>query len=103
MGKKIWIEFDNHENTCQEKLKEDNLKKISKLSISKQKKGKKGKTITIIKGLGIGNEREVKELLKKLKVFCGTGGTVMGEDIQLQGDMIQKSIEFLRNEGFQNL
>ena len=103
MGKKNWIEFDNHENICQEKPKEENLKKILKLNISKQKKGKKGKTITLIKGLGIGHEREVKELLKKMKVFCGTGGTVIGEDIQLQGDMVSKSIEFLRNEGFQNL
>ena len=103
MGKKNWIEFDNHENIPQEKTKKDNFKKISKLNISKQKKGKKGKTITLIKGLGIGNEREVKELLKRMKVFCGTGGTVIGEDIQLQGDMVIKSIEFLRNEGFQNL
>ena len=103
MGKKNWIEFDNKENIFQEKFKEVNFKKTSKLNISKQKKGKKGKTITLIKGLGIGNEREVKELLKKMKVYCGTGGTVIGEDIQLQGDMVHKSIEFLRNEGFQNL
>ena len=102
MGKKNWIEFDNHENIFQEKPKEENFKKISKLNISKQKKGKKGKTTTLIKGLGIGNERELKELLKKMKVFCGTGGTVISEDIQLQGDMVCKSIEFLRNEGFQN-
>ena len=100
MGKKNWIEFDNQENIFQEKPKEENFKNKSKLNISKQKKGKKGKTITLIKGLGIGNEREVKELLKKMKVFCGTGGTVIGEDIQLQGDMVFKSIEFLRNEGF---
>ena len=103
MGKKNWIEFVNQENIDKEKLKEGNFKKISKINISKQKKGKKGKTITLIKGLGIGNEREVKELLKKIKVFCGTGGTVIGEDIQLQGDMVNKSIEFLRKEGFQNL
>ena len=49
------------------------------------------------------NEKEIKELLKKLKVHCGTGGNVIGEDIQLQGDMINKSFEFLRNEGFQNI
>ena len=67
------------------------------------KEGKKGKTITLIKGLSIRNEIEVKELLKKMKVFCGTGGTVIDKDIQLQGDMVNKSIEFLRKEGFQNL
>ena len=103
MGKKNWIEFDNQENIHKEKPKEENFKKISKINISKQKKGKKGKTVTLIKGLGMKNEIEVKELLKKIKVFCGTGGTVIGEDIQLQGDMINKLIEFLRNEGFQNL
>ena len=104
MGKKNWIEFDNHENIPKEKTKKEKYKKISKLNISKQKKGKNGKTITLIEGLGLENEREVKELLKKMKVFCGTGGTVVtGKDIQLQGDMVLKSIEFLRNEGFQNL
>ena len=103
MGKKNWIEFDNKDNTYHEKPREENFRKISKINISKQKKGKKGKTITLIKGLGIGNERELKELLKKMKVFCGTGGILIGEDIQLQGDMVHKSIEFLRNEGFQNL
>ncbi|ABM71403.1 Translation initiation factor SUI1 [Prochlorococcus marinus str. MIT 9515] len=103
MGKKNWIEFVNEENSYQEKPKEDSFRNISKINISKQKKGKKGKTVTLIKGLGIRNEKEVKEFLKKIKVFCGTGGTVIGEDIQLQGDMVSKSIEFLRNEGFQNL
>ena len=103
MGKKNWIEFDNQENIYKEKPKEDNFKKISKINISKQKKGKKGKTITLIKGLAIRNEIEVNHLLKKMKMFCGTGGTVIDEDIQLQGDMVNKSIEFLRKEGFQNL
>ena len=85
-----------------EKPKEEILKKISKINLS-TKKSKKGKTITLIKGLEIGNESQIKELLKKLKVFCGTGGTLIGNDIQLQGDMLIKSIEFLRKEGFQNL
>ena len=103
MGKKNWIEFDNQENIFKEKPREENFKKISKINISKQKKGKKGKTITLIKGLSTRNETEVKELLKKMKVFCGTGGTVIDKDIQLQGDMVNKLIQFLRNEGFQNL
>ena len=103
MGKKNWIEFDNQENICKKKPKEENPRKILKINISKQKIGKKGKTITLINGLGIQNGTEVKELLKKMKVYCCTGGILIGEDIQLQGDMVNKSIEFLRNEGFQNL
>ena len=103
MGKKNWIEFENKENIYQEKSKQVYLGKISKINISKQKKGKKGKIVTLIKGLGMRKETEVKALLKKMKMFCSTGGIAIGEDIQLQGDMVNKSIEFLRNEGFQNL
>ena len=33
MGKKNWIEFDNQENIYQEKPKEKNLRKISKINI----------------------------------------------------------------------
>ena len=103
MGKKNWIEFGNQENIYKEKSKEEDFQKISQINISKQKKGKKGKTITLIKSLSIRNEIELKSLLKKMKVFCGTGGTLIDKDIQLQGDMVNKSIEFLRKEGFQNL
>ena len=103
MGKKNWIEFDNQKDISEETPTQDNFNKRLKINISKHKIGKKGKTITLINGLGIQNGKEVRELLKKLKVYCGTGGTLIGDDIQLQGDMVNKSIDFLRNEGFQNL
>ena len=103
MGKKNWIEFDNQEKQFEETAKKGTFKKISNINISKQKKGKKGKTITLIRGLGTENEILLKELLKKIKVFCGTGGTLIDSNIQLQGDMVSKSIEFLRKEGFHNL
>ena len=103
MKRKNWIEFDNQENKYEEKFKLDNSRKISKINVLKQKKGKKGKTITLIKGLGTEDEILLKELLKKIKVFCGTGGTLIDSNIQLQGDMVLKSIEFLRKEGFNNL
>ena len=103
MGKKNWIEFDNKEKNSEETARINTLNKRSKINISKQKKGKKGKTITLIKGLGTHDEILLKELLKKIKVFCGTGGTLINSNIQLQGDMVSKSIEFLRKEGFHNL
>jgi len=103
MGKKNWIEFDNQQKKSEETAHEDNFNERSKINISKQKKGKKGKTITLIKGLGTQDAILLKELLKKIKVFCGTGGTLIDSNIQLQGDMVSKSIEFLRKEGFHNL
>ena len=103
MGKKNWIEFDNQEKKSEETTKEVSFNKGSKINISKQKKGKKGKMITLIRGLGTEDEVLLKELLKKIKVFCGTGGILIDSNIQLQGDMVLKSIEFLRKEGFHNL
>ena len=103
MGKKNWIEFDNQEKKSEEIAKVDTFYQRSKINISKQKKGKKGKTITLIRGLEIEDELSLKELLKKIKVFCGTGGTLIDRNIQLQGDMVSKSVEFLRKEGFHNL
>ena len=103
MGKKNWIEFDNQEKKSEETNKVDTVDKKSKINISKQKKGKKGKTVTLIRGLGAEDEILLKELLKKIKVFCGTGGSLIDSNIQLQGDMVSKSIEFLRKEGFHNL
>ena len=102
MGKKNWIEFDNQEKISEETIRVNTFNKGSKINISKQKKGKKGKTITTIRGLGTEDEILLKELLKKIKVFCGTGGTLVDSNIQLQGDMVSKSIEFLRKEGFHN-
>ena len=103
MGKKNWIEFNSLDNKKDNKSKLESSKKIFRINISKQKKGKKGKIITLIKGIEIEDESQIKELLKKMKVFCGTGGKIVDGDIQLQGDMVIKSIEFLRKEGFQNL
>ena len=103
MGKNNWIEFDNQEKKPEETSKVNTFNKKLKINISKQKKGKKGKTITLIKNLGTEDEILLKELLKKIKVFCGTGGTLIDSNIQLQGDMVSKSIEFLRKEGFHNL
>ena len=87
----------------EEAARVDTVNKRSKINISKQKKGKKGKTITLITGLGTEDENFLKELLKGSKVFCGTGGILIDRNIQLQGDMVSKSIEFLRKEGFHNL
>jgi len=66
MGIKNWIEFDNQEKKSEEIAQADTLNKKSKINISKQKKGKKGKTITLIRGLGAEDEILLKELLKKI-------------------------------------
>ena len=74
-------------------------KNQQKLRVSMEKKGRGGKTVTLIKGL-VGNEDDLKELGKLLKTKCGVGGSVKDEEIIIQGDFKQRIIELLKAEGY---
>ena len=67
--------------------------------VQRMRGGRGGKTVTIIRGLAL-NALDAKKLLKKLKIRCGTGGTLKNEDIELQGDQVQVVITELQKEGF---
>ena len=54
----------------------------------------------MISGFGSENTSQIGNLLKKLKVYCGTGGSLNDKGIQLQGDMQDKVKFFLRKEGY---
>lgn len=51
----------------------------------RETKGRKGKGVTLITGLGL-SEVKLDELAKTLKKKCGTGGTVKDFVIEIQGD-----------------
>ena len=100
MRNKNWIEFNNNNfknEDTEDKVRESKAKKVK---IDKERKGKKGKTVTVISGFESQNTSQIRELLKKLKVYCGTGGSLNDQGIQLQGDMQDKVKYFLRKEGY---
>lgn len=70
-----------------------------KLYVSLDRKNRKGKVVTLVEGF-IGSEDDMKELGKKLKSLCGSGGTAKEGNILLQGDFRDKIITVLQNEGF---
>ena len=59
-------------------------KEQQKLRVSIEKKGRGGKTVTLIKGF-VGTEDDLKELAKSLKSQCGVGGTAKEGEIIIQG------------------
>ncbi len=71
-------------------------KQTAKISIEKRKRGKK---VTVIRGLPEeGND--LPGLLKDLKNFCGAGGTLDGEELEIQGEQKDRVRERLQAIGF---
>ncbi|MGP1449758.1 MAG: hypothetical protein ACTTJS_01360 [Wolinella sp.] len=58
-----------------------------------------GKSVTCVEEFFI-PDSEVKALLKKLKSTLGCGGTISGGILELQGDKIVQTKEFLTKAGF---
>jgi translation initiation factor 1 len=57
-----------------------------RVDILRQKAGRGGKTVTVVKGfVGIGLP-EKEQLAKAMQKTCGTGGTVKNGQIEIQGD-----------------
>ena len=55
-------------------------KNQQKLRVSIEKKGRGGKTVTLIRGF-VGKEEDLKELGRTLKAKCGVGGSVKDGEV----------------------
>ena len=69
------------------------------LKIQVSRKGRKGKTVTIISGFQ-SQPATLADLTKKLKAQCGAGGTLKDKDIEVQGDHRQKLADYLKKQGY---
>lgn len=67
--------------------------------VRRETKGRKGKGVVTIAGLGL-NATGLKKLASKLKKTCGSGGSVVGETIEVQGDKRDLIKQVLEKEGF---
>jgi translation initiation factor 1 len=69
------------------------------LIIQATRKGRKGKTVTIISGFQTKPEK-LHQLLKHLKTQCGSGGTIKDDTLELQGSHAEKLSQILKSQGF---
>ncbi len=69
------------------------------IRVSRDKKQRKGKTVTLITGIP-GSESEITALAQQLKKLCGSGGTVKDGNVEIQGDHCDKVITKLTALGY---
>ena len=72
-----------------------------KLRIRLDTKQRAGKAVSLVEGF-IGREEDLEALGKKLKGFCGSGGSVKEGVIIIQGDQRDKLLSWLISNKYQN-
>ena len=88
------------EGNCQcSKTADDPIPTRIVAKLRMEKKGRGGKTVTVIDGLPR-NAGFLKALSQELKRACGTGGTVVEGGIELHGDLRERVREVLAQKGF---
>lgn len=70
-----------------------------KIKVRLDKKNRGGKAVTLIEGFA-GKEIDRQDLGKKLKAFCGTGGSAKDGEIIIQGDNRDKVLQWLQKNGY---
>lgn len=84
---------------CQCGKKPPLSKGSGQVRVGRQTQGRKGKGVTVITGLPLGEE-ELLALARELKQRCGTGGTVKEGVIEIQGDHRDVLVEELTRRGY---
>lgn len=73
-----------------------------KLRLQLETKHRGGKIATVVMGF-VGGDEGLQELAKKLKSFCGTGGSAKGGEIIIQGDHRDKMIQWFQKNGYMDV
>lgn len=68
--------------------------------ISRETKGRGGKAVTLVRGVPLDADA-LAALGKRLRMACGSGGTVKDGVLEIQGDHVERVIQLLEQDGHQ--
>ena len=84
--------------SCRCSQKKPVLKTGGVVHVSRETKGRGGKSVTLVKGLAL-DALALALLGKQLKTACGSGGTVKDGVIEVQGDHADTLVAVLQKQG----
>ena len=90
-------DFNYEEETVQQQETLEPSKQ--NLIVSIDRKGRGGKQVTIVTGF-VGNDDDLAELGRTLKVKCGVGGSAKDGEITIQGDFRDRVVTLLKDMGY---
>ena len=90
-------DFKPEEELTEEEINIEPAKQ--KIRVKLESKHRAGKAVTLVENF-IGTEDNKIELGKKLKSFCGTGGSVKNGEILVQGDNRDKVVAWFHKNGY---
>ncbi len=70
-----------------------------KIIVMLERKGRRGKSVTVVQGL-LMNQKRKAFFLKELKAKIGTGGTIKKDCFEFQGDHCDRLLAELKKKGF---
>ena len=73
-----------------------------KLKVRLDTKHRAGKAVTLLEGFS-GTDNDLQDLGKKLKAYCGTGGSAKDGEIIVQGDQREKVVQWLLKNGYKQV
>jgi len=82
-----------------QEIRETLIPSQQKLRVRLKTKHRGGKTVTVIQAF-VGIKEDLEDLGKKLKNYCGTGGSVKDEEVIIQGDQRDKILQWLQKNGY---
>jgi translation initiation factor 1 len=68
--------------------------------VSRETKGRGGKAVTLVRGVPLDTDA-LAALGKRLRMACGSGGTLKDGVLEVQGDHVERVIDLLKQEGHQ--
>ena len=89
------FEYDSDDMDEQETLPPE----AQTLRVLIDRKGRKGKTATVIEGF-VGSADDLDTLCRELKVKCGVGGSAKDGEIVIQGEVRDKVMNLLNDWGY---